>query len=118
MEIIIFILLVIIFCQSTIPKHRAAEVKEKEQLLKEASELIVFQQLQIEEKDKQIEKDRGFLQESADLISEMHDGLLEYDKRETVMREQISRLRRELQKRTDQYNDLVDLAREKGIIGE
>lgn len=30
----------------------------------------------------------------------------------------ILRLRRELQKRTDQYNDLVDLAREKGVIGE
>lgn len=30
----------------------------------------------------------------------------------------ILRLRRELKKRTDQYNDLVDLAREKGIIGE
>lgn len=30
----------------------------------------------------------------------------------------ILRLRRELRKRTDQYNDLVDLAREKGIIGE
>lgn len=28
------------------------------------------------------------------------------------------RLRADLQKRTDQYNDLVDLAREKGIIGE
>lgn len=30
----------------------------------------------------------------------------------------ILRLRRELQKRTEQYNDLVDLAREKGVIGE
>lgn len=29
-----------------------------------------------------------------------------------------SQLRRELEKRTEQYNDLVDLAREKGIIGE
>lgn len=37
--------------------------------------------------------------------------------RDSLMKE-IYSLRRELKKRTEQYNDLVDLAREKGIIGE
>ena len=32
------------------------------------------------------------------------------------LEKEVFRLRRELQKRTDQYNDLVDLAMEKGII--
>lgn len=32
------------------------------------------------------------------------------------LEKEVLRLRRELKKRTDQYNDLVDLAREHGII--
>lgn len=34
------------------------------------------------------------------------------------LEKEVLRLRRELKKRTEQYNELVDLAMEKGIIGE
>ena len=42
------------------------------------------------------------------------------DLQETLLSQfrETKRLRSELQKRTEQYNDLVDLARERGIIGE
>lgn len=40
----------------------------------------------------------------------------EYKKQEERLIKEIYRLRRELKKRTDQYNELVDLAREHDII--
>jgi uncharacterized protein YjaG (DUF416 family) len=50
---------------------------------------------------------------------DVKDRLLEeYKQQEDRLIKEIYRLRADLKKRTDQYNDLVDLAREKGIIGE
>jgi uncharacterized protein YjaG (DUF416 family) len=50
---------------------------------------------------------------------DVKDRLLEeHKKQEERLIKEIYRLRAELKKRTAQYNDLVDLAREKGIIGE
>lgn len=41
----------------------------------------------------------------------------EYEQQEDRLIKEIYRLRAELKKRTEQYNELVDLAMEKGIIG-
>lgn len=57
--------------------------------------------------------------ESADLLRQLEAAervIEEYKKQEAALIDQIYRLRSELKKRTEQYNDLVDLAREKGII--
>ena len=62
-----------------------------------------------------------FERESADLIRELEAAgrvIEEYKKQEERLIKEVYRLRADLKKRTDQYNDLVDLAREKGILGE
>ena len=49
-------------------------------------------------------------------ISEYEDRLNKTGAYVLSLEKEVHRLRAELKKRTDQYNDLVDLAMEKGII--
>ena len=60
-----------------------------------------------------------FERESADLLRQLEAAervIEEYKKQEAALIDQIYRLRGELKKRTDQYNELVDLAKEHDII--
>ena len=63
---------------------------ELSQLVKEAAAAITILEKEIEIRDQKIE----------------------------ILSKDIYHLRAELKKRTEQYSDLVDLAREKGVIGE
>lgn len=85
-------------------KRQRQKIAEYEDRLKKAGAAIANLEKEIYQKDKLID----------DMVAEHKDQV----KRAAVLENDILRLRRELKKRTDQYNELVDLAREKGIIGE
>ena len=51
-------------------------------------------------------------------IAELEDRLKKAGAVVFSLEKEVMRLRSELKKRTEQYNELVDLAMEKGIIGE
>ena len=63
MEFVIVVLLVIIFLQWTIPKHRASEIKKRDQkindsviLIKEAAMGITLLEAEIKKQDQQLEE--------------------------------------------------------------
>ena len=107
-------------------------IVELTQLVKKAAATITILEKEIEAKDEKIEKYELIIQQTTARVSDLdarfkeHDRLLQEacDLAEQLLKERdardilIQRLRSDLKKRTDQYNDLVDLAREKGIIGE
>ena len=108
--------------QPQAPDPRIAELTR---LVKEAAAAITILEKEIETKDGIIERNKYMWkrneEDTAVILSQLEaaDALIEeYKKQEDRLIKEIYRLRAELKKRTDQYNELVDLAREKGIIGE
>ena len=115
MEIVIVILLIVIFCQWMIPKTELQDKRKKladsTKLLQEASDMIADLGDEIAKRDSIIARNDHMWKYSEGHVESLQRQLEERDML-------IVRLRRELKKRTEQYNDLVDLARERGIIGE
>ena len=111
MGYIMFALLVIILCLWVYSRQQAKKLADSTELLKESAAMIEDLASEIAKRDGIIERNNHMRKYS--------EGYTESLQRQLKEKElMIQRLRRELQKRTDQYNDLVDLAREKGIIGE
>lgn len=79
--------------------------------LVEAVRRIDVQAAEIAHLKEEIETKRGIIKRYFNLVTRLSN-------ENSLLLKENSRLRRELKKRTDQYNDLIDLAREKGIIGE
>lgn len=108
--------------QSQAPDPRIVELT---QLVRESAAAITILEKEIEVKNGIIERNKYMWLLNEKDVAEMTAQLdaaaaliEEYKKQEAALIDQIYRLRAELKKRTDQYNDLVDLAREKGVIGE
>lgn len=108
--------------QSQAPDPRIVELT---QLVRESAAAITILEKEIEVKNGIIERNKYMWQlnekDVAEMTAQLHAAaalIEEYKKQEAALIDQIYRLRAELKKRTDQYNDLVDLAREKGVIGE
>lgn len=114
------------------PQAPDLRIAELTRLVKEAAAAITILEKEIETKDEKIEKYELIIQQTTAYASDLdarfkeHDRLLQEacDLAEQLLQERdardvlIQRLRADLKKRTDQYNELIDLAREKGIIGE
>ena len=112
------------------PQAADPRVAELTQLVKKSAAAITILEKEIEVKDEKIEKYELIIQQTTAYASDLdarfkeHDRLLQEacDLAEQLLKERdardviIQRLRSDLKKRTEQYNDLVDLAREKGII--
>lgn len=79
--------------------------------LVEAVRRIDAQTAEIARLENEIETKRGIIKGYFNLVIRLSN-------EKSLLVKENSRLRRELKKRTAQYNDLVDLAQEKGIIGE
>lgn len=115
--------------QSQAPDPRIFELT---QLVRKSAAAITILEKEIEAKDEKIQKYELVIQQTTAYASDLearfkeHDRLLQEacDLASQLLKERdardilIQRLRSDLKKRTDQYNDLVDLARKKGIIGE
>ena len=103
--------LLAISCLLVYSRKKAKKLEDSVQVIERAGIALTLAKKELEEQDATID-------EQAKQIEELKKQL---DARKGSYRhylEQTMLLRAELQKRTDQYNDLVDLAREKGIIGE
>lgn len=105
------LMLLAISCLWVYSRQQAKKLKDSTKLLQEASAMIEELASEIAKRDSAIERN--------DHTGKCFEGYTESLKRQLEERDfLIQRLRHDLQKRTDQYNELVDLAREKGIIGE
>lgn len=114
------------------PQATDPRIAELTQLVKKSAAAITILEKEIAAKDEKIEKYELIIQQTTAYASDLearfkeHDRLLQEacDLAAQLLKERdardilIQRLRSDLKKRTDQYNELVDLAREKGVIGE
>lgn len=116
--------LLAISCLWVYSRQKAKKVAEYDKMIRyaavrvdELEGLIRGKDRQIEELKKnaeecqKLEEYQKRLRDNAKKVEDLNSELLYYISRS-------ARLNCELKKRTEQYNDLVDLAREKGIIGE
>lgn len=100
--ILAFVYLPRITGKSETIKWQHQKIAEYEDRLKKAGATVASLEKEIRQKDRLID----------DMVAEH----MEQSKKEAALEKSIQRLRAELKKRTDQYNELVDLARESGII--
>lgn len=103
--------LLAISCLWVYSRRQAKKLADSTKLLQEASQMIADLGEEIAKRDGIIERNDHMWKYSEGYAESMQRQLEE----KNLL---IHRLRAELKKRTDQYNDLVDLAREKGVIGE
>lgn len=92
-------------------RQQAKKLADSTKLLQEASNMIADLGDEIAKRDGIIARNDHMWEYSVGYTDSLQRQLEERDAL-------IQRLRADLKKRTEQYNDLVDLAREKGIIGE
>lgn len=92
---------------------QAAAISHLEKELKIRDEKIEFLSTSVAVNFKEFEEYSQGLVDELDAKDRL---LEEHKKQEASLIKEIYRLRAELKKRTDQYNDLVDLAREHKII--
>ena len=114
------------------PQAPDPRIFELTQLVKESAAAITILEKEIEAKDEKIGRLDLLVQKTTVAFSDMEKTasewlrqleaaervIEEYKKQEDRLIKEIYRLRSELKKRTEQYNDLVDLAREKGVISD
>lgn len=103
--------LLAIACLVVYSRQKAKKLEDSMQVIERAGIALTMAKKELEDQDKIILEQKKQIEELTKQC-EQHKGAFTY----YVGR--ASDLRRELKKRTEQYNELVDIAREKGIIGE
>ena len=103
--------LLAISCLLVYSRKKAKKLEDSTALLKESAAMIEDLTAEVAKRDNIIDRNNHMWEYSVGYADSLQRQIAEKDSL-------ILRLRRDLQKRTEQYNDLVDLAREKGIIGE
>lgn len=130
--VIEILLLLTISCLWVYSRQLAKKLADSTKLLQEASNMIADLGDEIAKRDGIIARNDYMWKSSVGYTESLQSRLEEKDEEIQKKEREISqlkisfmaefkeakRLRAELKKRTDQYNELVDLAREKGIIGE